>query len=183
MTPQVSKETIEHQRQGLLAELRFRVAQESDRMADSARQLAGQLAQSEKIDLTQVRSLESLAYSTDKISDLTDVLKKRIGRDVRGNRWAHEGVGQSLLSALEGLREKANQIADGLKKYKTGEVQDAQKLTAADTEALRSYQLFYNDLPRYSHLLLCREYVRHLAANFAYVRPEEEQRYNERSGA
>lgn len=157
MTPQVSKETIEHQRQGLLAELRFQVATASDDelVAGSARQLAERLAQipREKLDLAQVRNLESLAYSTDKVSDLTDLLKKRIGRDSRGERWAHDRVGQSLIKELEGLRERANKIADVLKKYDL---------------------VYDDDLARRVHLLLCREYVRHLAANFEYLRLEKE---------
>lgn len=157
MTPQVAKETIERQHQGLLAELRFQVAKASDdeRVAGSARQLAGRLAQipREKLDLAQVRNLESLAYSTDKVSDLTDLLKKRIGRDSRGERWAHDGVGQALIKELEGLRERANKIADALKKYDLA---------------------YDNDLARRIHLLLCREHIRHLVANFEYLRLEKE---------
>lgn len=175
MTLQITKKAIEQQRQQLLAELRFQVAQESDHTADSARQLAGRLAQisREKLDLAQVRSLETLAYSTDKVSDLTDLLKKRIGRDGRGERWAYEGVGQSLLSTLEGLRERANQVADRLKKYKL-ELPHGQKLTPEHADAWRVYDQDFNDLPRHIHLLLCREYVRHLAANFEYLRLEKE---------
>lgn len=157
MTPQAATETIEYQRQGLLAELRFQVAKASDdeRVADSARQLAERLAQipREKLDLAQVRGVESLAYSTDKVSDLTDLLKKRIGRDSRGERWAREGVGQTLIKELEDLRERANKIADALKKYDLA---------------------YDNDLARRVHLRLCREYIRHLVANFEYLRLEKE---------
>lgn len=175
MTQQITKKSIEQHRQQLLAELRFQIARESDDAADNARQLAGRLAQisREKLDLSQVRSLETLAYSTDKVSDLTDLLKKRIGRDSRGERWAYEGVGQSLLSALEGLRERANQVADRLKKYKL-ELPHGEKLTAEDADAWRVYNQYINDLPRHIHLLLCREYVRHLAADFEYFRLERE---------
>lgn len=129
-------------------------------MADSARKLAGSLAAipREKIDLAQVRGLESLAYGTDKVSDLTDLLKKRIGRDGTGERWAKDGVGQSLLNTLEGLREHANTIAGSLEKYGP------------------AYDAYDKDLPRQIHLQLCREYLRHLVANFEFQRLQVEMR-------
>ena len=155
MTEQTSSESVERQKQQLLADLRHRVAQESDHMADNARQLAGRLAEipRDRLDKTAVRNIENLAYSTDKVSDLTDLLKKLIGRDIGRQRWARGGVGQSLLSTLEGLRESANRIAGHLKQYEA---------------------VYDDDLPRRIHLRLCREYVRHLAANFEYLRVEKE---------
>ena len=158
MTEQITTQSLERLKLGLLAEMRHRVAQESDRMAISASQLADRLAEipRDKLDLTAVRNVENVAYSTDKVSDLTDLLKKLIGRDGRGERWARAGAGQSLLSTLEELRHQANQIADLLRKY--GPAYD-------------------DDLPRRIHLLLCREYVRHLVANFEYLRSEKEISY------
>jgi len=147
--------SLEQQKQQLLAELRFLIAQESDRQANSAHQLADRLAEipRDKLDLTAVRNVENLAYSTDKVSDLTDLLKKLIGRDSRGERWAQGGVGQALLGKLEGLREPANKIANRLEKH-----EDA----------------YDDDLPRRIHLRLCREYLRHLTAHFEFLRYEKE---------
>jgi len=163
VTGQTPDTSLVWERQQLLAELRSRVARESDALADSTRQLAGRLAEipRDKLDLAAVRNVENLAYSTDKVSDLTDLLKKLIGRDGRGERWAREGVGPSLLNALEGLRDRATRIADTMQKYQ------------------RAYQEYESDLPRRIHLLLCREYVRHLVANFEYLRLEGELAHRE----
>ncbi len=153
MTAQATEEMLSRQRQQLLTRQRALVARESDRMADSARGLAGQMAKVGKLELGQVRNVDTLAASTDKVSDVLDLLKKLIGRDGRGERWARDGVGQSLLSKLEGLRDEARQIAEQLRVY--GDAYD-------------------DDLPRRIQLQLCREYVRHVAANFEYLRREKE---------
>lgn len=158
MTAQATEEMLSRQRQQLLTRQRALVARESDRMADSARDLAGRMAKVEKLELGQVRNVDTLAASTDKVSDVLDLLKKLIGRDGRSERWARDGVGQALLSKLEGLRDEARQIADQLRVY--GDAYD-------------------DDLPRRIQLQLCREYVRHVAANFEYVRREKEQVYRE----
>ena len=66
MTPQASKETIEHQRQGLLAELRFQVAKASDdeSVAGSARQLADDWRKSLARDSTWRRFATLRAWPT-----------------------------------------------------------------------------------------------------------------------
>lgn len=158
MTTQATDETLRRQRQQLLAHQRTLIAHESDTMANSARDLAGRMAQVEKLELGQVRNVETLAASTDKVSDILDLLKKLMGRDGRGERWAQNGVGQTLLNKLEGLRDDAKKIADQLKFY--GEAYD-------------------DDLPRRIHLQLCREYLRHVTANFEYLRREKTQSYRE----
>jgi len=158
MTTQATDETLRRQRQQLLAHQHTLIAHESDTMANSARDLAGRMAQVEKLELGQVRNVETLAASTDKVSDILDLLKKLMGRDGRGERWAQNGVGQTLLNKLEGLRDDAKKIADQLKFY--GEAYD-------------------DDLPRRIHLQLCREYLRHVTANFEYLRREKTQSYRE----
>lgn len=141
---------LAYQKQQLLAALRSYVAVESDRMADSARGLAGDLVLAPKVGKAQVRNVENLAYSTDKVSDVMDLLKTLIGRDSTGERWAHKSVGKTLLDALTGLRGNADRIADRLREY--GDAWD-------------------DDLARRIHLQLCREYLRHLSASFEYYKP------------
>lgn len=158
MSTQVIDELKQRQHQQLLAHQRALVARESDKMADSARDLAGQMAAVTKLELGQVRNVETLAASTDKVSDILDLLKKLIGRDGRRERWAQNGVGQMLLSKLEGLRDDAKKIADQLKSYP---------------------EAYDDDLPRRVQLQLCREYLRHVTANFEYLRREKEQPYQE----
>lgn len=94
--------------------------------------------------LTQVRNLENVAYSTDRLSDIYDLLKKQIGRSDQGKRWRHQGVGQEILDALSGLGREARQIANQVDKDNP-------------------------DLPRQVHLALIREYVKHLAAHYLYA--------------
>lgn len=130
----------EHRR--LLASLRAEIARVSDEQVTEGRprHLASRLTQTE-LDKSQIRNLENLAYTTDKISDITDLLKKLIGRDTRGKRWAKDNIGLEVIGALESLRGEADKIA-------------ANQLDA--------------DLPRRVHLELCREFVKHLAAEFIY---------------
>lgn len=158
MTTQTTDDKLWRQRQQLLAHQRALIAKESDRMADSARDLAGRMADVIKLELGQVRNVETLAASTDKVSDILDLLKKLIGRDGRGERWAQNGVGQLLLSKLEGLRDDARKIADQLKSYDNA---------------------YDEDLPRRIQLQLCREYLCHITANFEYLRREKAQSYRE----
>jgi len=89
-----------------------------------------------------------VAYSTDKVSDILDLVKKQIGR----GRWPMD-PGEDVLVALDKRWAEAKQIAKGV--------------NATD-----------DDLPRRAHLLLCREYIKHLAAHFIYQRQvhrEEEE--------
>jgi hypothetical protein len=106
-----------------------------------------------KLDNSQIRNLENLAYTTDKISDITDLLKKLIGRDSRGRGWASENTGQEVIAALEGLRPEADKIVRNIPDHMRGAI-DA-------------------DLPRRVHLELCREFVKHLTAEFMYNKPKE----------
>jgi len=106
---------------------------------------------------SQIRNLENVAYTTDKISDITDLLKKLIGRDTKSKRWAKDDLGSQLIKALGELRKEANQIVKDLKEKRSdlSEVID-------------------DDLARRVHLELCREYVKHLAAQFLYLRRDQE---------
>jgi len=131
--------------------LRREIARESDRLYAQAEPLAQKLLQAYgkgEQGPTQIRNLENLAYTTDRLSDVYDLLKRQIGRSAPSQHWRFEGVGQEVLDALAGLSEPARLIANRLK--------------AADP-----------DLPRQVHLMLIREYVKHLAAHYLYVRGQE----------
>jgi len=144
------------QRALLRVALRASIARASDEQLEDARPrvLAERLAKTE-LDNSQIRNLENLAYTTDKISDITDLLKKLIGRDTRGRRWAKDNVGQEVIGALEALRTEADRIVGELRERYGGAV-DA-------------------DLPRRVHLDLCREFVKHLTAEFM-LRKREDRR-------
>jgi hypothetical protein len=123
------------------------IAKKSDEYAGQAKGIADQLSRA-NLDNTQIRGLETLACTTDKVSDITDWLKLRVGRDSKRERWAREGVGRDLLSMLEGLRSDARQIC----------------------AALRETYPLDDDQERRLHLRLCREYLKHLAAHFEYMK-------------
>jgi hypothetical protein len=125
--------------------LRQEVARVSDGYADAAQQLATEMERARegtrpRITPTQVRGLENVAYTTDKVSDILDLVKKQIGRE----RWPAD-LGQDLLDALGQRQAEARRIA--------------QTVDPKD-----------EDLPRRTHLLLCREFIKHLAAHFVYRR-------------
>ena len=126
------------------------IACKSDGYASSAQSYADRLAQT-GLDKTQIRGLETLTYTTDKVSDVTDWLKLRVGRDEKRDRWARKGIGRELLATLERLRDDAREIAD--------EVKREHPLPDKDI-----------DLERQVHLRLIREYLKHLAAHFEYVK-------------
>jgi hypothetical protein len=134
------------------------IARKSDEYDRRAREYADRLT-STKLDKTQVRGLETLASTTDKVSDITDWLKLRVGRDSKREGWAKDGVGRDLVTELEGLRRDARKIVDELR---VGE----------------GIALAYPvdpDLERQVHLRLCREFLKHLAAHFEYLKAEQER--------
>lgn len=128
--------------------LRAAIARASDEQLDEGRPriLAERLTRT-SLKNAKIRSLENLAYTTDKVSDITDFLKKQIGRDARSHGWAKEKVGHEVIAALESLRQKADEIVN------------EERTHAGDIDA---------DLPRRVHLDLCREFVKHLTAEFMY---------------
>ena len=107
------------------------------------------------IKTSQVRNLETIAYTSDKISDITDLLKKVVGRDTKSEHWGKGQVGKRIIQALEELRKTARTIASALKQ--------------------RYPQAFDDDLARRVHLALCREYIKHLAAHYLYQKPAVEE--------
>ncbi|MDZ7360748.1 MAG: hypothetical protein ONB46_08490 [candidate division KSB1 bacterium] len=134
----IEKTTLRVRREQMIARL-------SDQFTEEAEQFAERLSTT-TVDLTQVRGIENIANSTDKISDITNWLKLRVGRDGKNERWAKAGIGHDLLRKLKSLESDAKRIADEL------------KLAHAIDE----------DFTRQVHLRLCREFLSRLSAYFEY---------------
>ncbi len=128
------------------------ISSKSDEYAERSKQYASRLSET-RLDNTQVRGLENIANTTDKVSDITDWLKLRVGRDRDRERWAKDGIGREIVNVLEGLREDSRKIVSTL-----------------------SYAKPSQDHERLVHLRLCREFVRHLAAHFEFIKVEKERR-------
>jgi hypothetical protein len=126
------------------------IARKSDEYDRRAVEHAESLLQTD-LKNTQVRGLETLAYTTDKVSDVTDWLKVRVGRDSGGKGWAKEGIGREILNWMTSLRSDAEQIV-------------ADQLWEKDPELVRQV-----------YLRLIREYLKHLAAHFEYKLAEKKK--------
>jgi hypothetical protein len=148
----------EQQKQLLSLALRREVSRASDR--DELREVvetrAEKLEEAFKGDRTQIRNLENIAYSTEKVSDITDYLKQQIGRSKPGERWRHQNVGVDILTDLSHEQ-----------KFVQKQVQRITKLLSEQYPAAAD-----DDLPRRLRLAMCREYVRHLAAHYLYKAAE-----------
>lgn len=157
--PELNPFESKRQKAILRTKRRKAVAQASDGMVPlengstklTPKILAQRMVKADKLDKTQVRNLETLTFTTNKISDITDWLKRQVGRDDKNKGWGHERIGSDLMAALALLRNDAERIVS--------------QLEPMDND---------NDLPRQIHLDLCREYVKHLVAEFLYQkRPKE----------
>jgi hypothetical protein len=135
-------------------EVRFRacLARREEGLAGRARGLAEALAAGQ-VTPEEVRALIRLAHQTWSVSDITDWVKIRVGRDGALAGWAREGIGRELVDALESLRWDADRIAG--------------ELGLPDPE-----------MRRWIHLRLCREMLNHLGAHFGFIvakRPRHER--------
>ena len=121
------------------------IVQKSDAYLSKAETYAERMAQT-KLTNAQIKGLQTIAYTTDKVSDVVDWIKIRIGRDDKSDRWTKDNIGVDLLKILyEELRQDAKKIVEKL--------QEKSNLPA--------------DAERQIHLRLIREYLTHLAAHFA----------------
>jgi len=174
------------------------IARQSDDYDRRARQYADRLTGT-KLEKTQVRGLETLASTTDKVSDITDWLKLRVGRDAGRDRWAKEGIGRDLVTELEGLRRDAKEVVDKLRvgegrvgegrvgegrvgegrvgegRVGEGRVGEGRVGEGRVGEGSAFTYPMDPDLERQVHLRLCREFLKHLAAHFEYLKAERER--------
>ena len=141
--------TLEQQRALARLAIKQAVARVSDSLFETAQGAAEKL-QRAGLDTSQIRNLENIAYSTDRLSDIYDFPKKQMGRPGKlGQQWRHQGVGQELLDTLTGLCKRARAIVKEVPEaYSQG--------VDADTE-------------RQVHLMLCREYLKHVTAHYLYT--------------
>jgi hypothetical protein len=135
-------------------EVRFRacLARREEGLAGRARGLAEALAAGQ-VTPEEVKALIRLAHQTWSVSDITDWVKTRVGRDSALVGWAREGIGRELVDALESLRWDADRIAGEL--------------------GLRN-----PEMRRWVHLRLCREMLNRLGAHFGFIvakRPRHER--------
>jgi len=141
--------TPEQQKAMVRLAIQRAVAQVSDSLFEGA-QGPGEKLRKAKLDTGQIRNLENIAYSTDRLSDIYDFLKKQVGRPGKlGQQWRQDGVGQELLNTLTSLRKRAREIVKGVR-------QEYPQGVDEDTE-------------RQVHLMLCREYLKHVAAHYLYT--------------
>jgi hypothetical protein len=133
-------------------EVRFRacLARQEESLARWARGLAEALAEGQ-VKPREVKALVLLAHQTWSVSDITDWVKIRVGRDRAFVGWAKEGIGRELVYALEALRWDADRIAG--------------ELGLPDQE-----------MRRWIHLRLCREMLNRLDAHFEFIVAERGRR-------
>jgi hypothetical protein len=154
----------------LLLAVRREISQVSDKdeLMAAIQDRAKRLVQARKLDNAQVRNLENIAYSTEKISDITDYLKQQIGRSNSNERWRYQDVGQDILTDLTGQN------------LPTEPMDKPRFLMRAQVEEIvgrlsdKYSQAWSDELRRRIYLGLCREYVRHLTANYLYLTTQAE---------
>lgn len=98
----------------------------------------------------QMSNLENIANSATRVADILDFIKRQTGRSKPGIRWLRQDFGRQLLEYLDGkLRKQAEELV--------GDV----------AAALKDPQIQTGD-QQHVHILLCREFIRHLAAHYLY---------------
>jgi hypothetical protein len=99
----------------------------------------------------QIKGLESIAASVLKVSDVLDYIKRQTAKCKKDESWRKGDFGVELLKFIsEDLRRRCDDVA--------------QQLGAAEAERQRIY------------LLLIREFVRQMAAHYAFVPLAEGER-------
>ena len=123
------------------------IVEKSDAYLSKAEPVAEAMVQA-KLNNAQIKGLQTLAYTTDKVSDVVDWIKIRIGRDERRNGWAKKAIGPELLRTLY------QELGD-----------DAKKIV----EELGDKGGLPENPRRQIHLRLIREYLTHVSAHFGYI--------------
>ena len=99
---------------------------------------------------SQIRNLESIANAATRVADILDFIKKQTGRSRPERRWRYRNFGPTLLEKFDGtLRKDSQIICESVKS----------EVTDAAIEA---------DDQRRMHILLCREFIRHVSAHYLY---------------
>ena len=116
----------------------FALKTEGEIGSGKANEFAEKLS-STKVNRSNVRGLETLAWSTESVADILDYIRVRVGRDNKNREWGKNNIGIDLANYLEGLQKDAAKFCGQLN---------------ADNQ----------DNIRQLHLEYCREFIKHLAA-------------------
>jgi len=98
----------------------------------------------------QMSNLENIANSATRVADILDFIKRQTGRSKPGSRWLKQNFGRQLLEYLDGRLRK-----------------QAAELVSEVAAALKDSQFQTGD-KQHVHILLCREFIRHLMAHYLY---------------
>lgn len=131
--------------------IRKRVSAASDSYYEDAKVL-GEAAWHafEEKSRSQVAGLETIANSATRVADILDFIKRQTGRAKRDQKWRYGKFGENLLEKLDQRLRK-----------------DAQAIFENVQRDITSHQLHEDDQRRI-HILLCREFIRHLSAHYLY---------------
>jgi hypothetical protein len=50
---------------------------------------------------SQIRNLVNVAAASKSVEEVTNFIRYQIGRDVRGNTWAHNGFGKAIIADIQ----------------------------------------------------------------------------------
>lgn len=116
----------------------------------------------------QIRGLENIAYSTNKVTDVKDYIKTQTGRHKEWQKkyvgskpeWKNKSFGTVILSEIGDLSKKAESIQENIKKQLSGKSPDDE----------------HEQIPsvREIHLLLIRDFVKQLSAQFLHEQFKKE---------
>ena len=121
------------------------VSLESEAMYKETEEM-GMLAK-QNLERAQMKKLQNLAYSSNKVVDIFDYIKNQTGKDNRQMNWAKASLGEKFLKKLVGLKSKRDNLV----------------------EKLQGQNFEVNDFDRQKiYLELCREFIRHTVAQYLY---------------
>jgi hypothetical protein len=136
--------------------IRAKVSTYSDNYYEDTKQL-GEIAREAfagRSGKSQIRNLENIANSASRVADILDFVKRQSGRQ---KPWLHKQFGPLLLEKLDNrLRADAEKIFSDVRSATTEhQFGEGEKLHDADQRRI--------------HILLCREFIRHLSAHYLYT--------------
>src|SRR5205085_1771795 len=136
--------------------IRTKVSKYSDSYYEDTRRL-GEIAHaafSKGAGKAQIRNLENIANSASRVADILDFVKRQTGRQ---KPWLRKQFGPLLLEKLDTtLRAEAETIFSEVR-------------SAMFAQHLGESEKLQDDDQRRIHILLCREFIRHLSAHYLYA--------------
>ena len=96
---------------------------------------------------SQIRNIENLAYSTNKVTDIKDFIKKQTGKH---KEWSKNNFGKDLLEEITNLTTGAKKIKEKINL----------KFVSAEEKDLPSI--------REIHILLIRDFIKQVSAHYFF---------------